>query len=1589
LANFAEILEKARKKAGITPSVAKPKEVKKPPKKAIEPKAIAPERVEAPKVKPVVEKHPVKKPSPKKPPKKGLLAKRGLAAMAEKARKEEMVVKPPEKPSERPPEKPPEKKPPKKKDVRKLASVPMEEREPVETSLIGMDLSVLRKMVEAPDLIPWQKQLIKDIIKQREEEAIERKRARVVAEEVAVEVPSVPPEVEEALKYSDEEFVFAVSRFAKQEPVIQDVLALETLKRGFTPENIKTWYKSGAMGIEDVRELAEAMSEITIPDDVSYLRAIKKDMYKKLDSYYQVIASGERLKKKFEEIDERRRIAEADAPKTPEEMDAKKKELIEMTDEQMKDLVQAARNTDMPGWQRDIVIKEAFDRGLIRARDEKELKAIAAEPIEGVLTKSVVYDDLLTKAGRLDKKKFESFARNWGFDLSKAEHKSIADWIWEYLKKEKKMPAWAEIPKEQRLPIDRIYRAHIREKYNEPIKKLIEHGEYKSVERFAGQMWKEFGKKWMPIPPHELGLVKVAYPKGMSESEWRNAFMSRVMGAPFKAQVKEAQMLYKKYGKKGQMPPLSEFKLAPEIEKSAKSLEEAQEVFAVTQFFREKGSPLTYEDFLSIFDNDEIRAKRFYSEMYDYTESGLEGAIGDAIQDMLETPEGKEKLEAIALTDNRDILAEVLSEKIAESIFKPEVTAYKEFAYNSLLKHIPRTETALEYIDFIDKKTVIKPSEIYETLRFRLEDIRPSIENIEIISGKKKIVERWKKLAEELGRAPTALDLFMRYPDITKVEARTLEEAIKLNQLKETYGTLTPEKIEAKIPQIQNRISEFEPGDDKAVLLNSIYDLERLNDYYRLSTGRDLVDKVMVGTMGEMPFMEAKEFASGKFKIEWVMPEDYDLIKAYIEEKAQVPGHEAFVELFKDPEKAIFLEHLFQKKTQLPLGIELDDTTIVRLAEAKGLTGDDIKEAVLAYRTGRALPLDAITKTKLADEDRYQDSIRLFYEVMTRPLPPKAVERIGEIRALTGSQIDVSQGYRSYLSELERTIKTTEATINRLKRQKATEEAERKKGKHERLKEIGIALAALEEERKDLYATVREVGVEWRTFLRTLPKVDYTKGLAKIIHTDKTKRRCDYLHRCVAVADFKDPMVFKPVVLTLDDIYRFWTAPVEDARKKFVEENGREPYPNEIVEMEPNIGDIKEEEKETGKPVKDHAKKIAVIAFMNYAREKGAYAFEFQMAELAKDFGVTDVPLFALPADTPEGRTAQFKEWLKFGLTKHEVESWNPSVQYDFIGDDWTMCDWSGVPPKKREDIKTKKEGMKDCAVHKAKVIQSTALQFIEPKVLQPIIEEIAEEPVASEKLAELLDLSAKLKEELKKESEKSLKAMELSEDAIERLKELESEKAECEAKIALLAEELEKAGREPAVVARAVPKKRKRIIRKTKVKAEIEKKEKELEKVKAEIEKHFKEAKPGKEKETIKRLMKEIETTEKKMKEAVKSAERERISVRDVCFLKDEWGGIKLSVSEHMASNATRRKENQDRLSAARSAGIVTEITMYENYDKMLREEAEALAGLRDYIKEAEAEDPNAFLCNPIEMKTIRSMSAGQIKIEEEERER
>jgi hypothetical protein len=1421
-----------------------------------------------------------------------------------------------------------------------------------------------------------------------EEEIPEELKPKGPLVKVPLEQVGKPPEVEESLKKIEKrdrpKLIFSIAGFEKKPEAMKKALVLKMLDTDIDAKALRTYYESNAFTLQDMRDFFNFTKAYAIGD--RYLDKARGTMSKTLMDYIEGYELGKRTLQVVAEAEAQREEIES-LYKEPshEEMKAMVGLIGAMKDEDLRAAYeQSKKDASLLKWQKDMVRKEVFRRGLI---SEVEITQVNLDP--EAPPAPIPYESLLDKFGNLHRSRYDKFMRNWGLEPVSA----VAEWMWDYVQRKEKIPDWGEIPSELRHEIDISYRAHLREKQKDAIAKMVEKGLTHSPDEFAGLMWKEYGRQWTPIPMYKLGVVKVVYPGGMSKDEWFDYFKSVLMREPYKLGLKRVHELYTNFGILGKMPPLDEVagKLPIEVVEAAKKGTDPEDSYAVLGFYKKEDRPLNEADLMTLFDNDEARVRKVQESMFEYTEPYFKGAVQTAISEISQTPEGNEKLADIAITANKRILSDMLKEKVPN--FRPDAPGYIDLAYGVLLENVPRTDFALQYYDFVTHTPKESVNSIRKKLQLEvMEKILPKWGNVQVTRTQKNAMKRWEDLKEELGRTVTALDYFMRYPDVTMMQAREVEEAVNANMLDTVYGSdklKDPERILKEAKRELLAIQEFKPGENKSDLLKRIYSLERLNDRYRLLTdGEEMVTKFNVGPLKLLDYADAKSYATGEFRDEWVLPEDFLLIENYIKENKRLPFEADLKAMFPDVEKANYLKWELGKKL-IPEGIKLSDETIKAIAEAKGLTGPQVEEAVMAFRAKREWPLTAAGRLRLMGIEKKAEAVRRLNEIWKRPVPPEVKKRIGEIKTLSGSQAAKIQGMQDYLSGLDKDISTLNARLDADSRKKRDLEVQRFGGSKEEIAakkaardkevaELEKSLAGLEEKRRTLFTSRDAVERELMIFAKTLPKVDYTKGMADIDYDM-------YLGREVEVSDFKTPMVKKPVEITIGDIYDHWVAPIEKAKAEYVESYGKQPTLRELMAMEPTVESILEAERKSGEAVRAHDKKIGTIVFMNFARDEGSYPFEYQMAQIGKELDITEIPLFAMPASTPEQRVLQFQEWLRFGLTRHEIEDWAPHVRMEFVGEDWPMCSWRGFdeahPPKSAEDIKGHTEDYKQCALKKAKTIQSAALQFIEPEFLQPIIMEVGK--AAPKELEELQKENERLKEELKVKVGQLKETEKLSKKALGMLEKAAAEKAEYEARIEAIEEE---EGAPKTIIATKVgPGRPPKKIRAVREMESLKKKAAELEgQIKAIAKK---ELTPAQEGELLESLKKVEQEPKKQLKEVAKKVERIVERARNICFLKDEWNTVKISLGEHLASNMARLSEAQKRLSEARSSGLTVDISTYENLLRTLQQEADVLSELTRYVRAEEGKDPGRFLCTQGEMGAVRLMKTSQIEKEKEER--
>jgi len=1282
---------------------------------------------------------------------------------------------------------------------------------------------------------------------------------------------------------------------------------------------------------------------------------------------------------------------------TPLTIEAMREEITQLPDNRFKKLLEESAKEDFSAWKRNIILAVAEERKIFR------------EPPPSVIAVKSIDKRFLTDE-KPDKEKFKHFLLSRGFNIAdeppkdedilkelkidfelkpewtqaeknalfekrkgelvhkwetrRPEHTAVAQRLWEaYIKDKVYALPWEELSTEDKRMISSNYMGRIKT-LGYPLEEERLRRGFKSVDDLVGSLWERYGRHWEMPPLPEVGLG--TYPGGVPAGEWHDKFMSYVMRKPYSARVQRAQELYNQYGIFGKMPPLSEFVFPADITKFVAEGAEASDVHAVRGFFKEAGRPLDRRDFEVIFEGDAKRVDLAMKQMYDYTEDRFHGDVYSMLDEMVKTPEGKEKLKFIALTYNSRILGNLVHDR--NPMFDSTEEGFINLAYEKLLEYLPKILPVEERDEIVDVIQGNKYNEKRVSIDADMERILPSWDNIQVMNNQKDLIKKWDDLVLALGRPASAADFYMRYPGMSKETARTIEENRKFDDIKKLWEGNLPskEQIEKMVPTLTKQISEYkvpkellsdvkkhkdeiekDVSKSKDKLEKDLLMLDRLNDIYMYQTGKRIVEKVNIGNflMGAS-IADAKEFARKIYRPEWLAEGDFVRIAAVIKERKRIPNYDDLVAEFGDPAMARVVMALFSAGEEgyvIPSNIKLSEDTIREVAANKGIVGTEaVEKAINEFRELGLFPMAKDERERFKGLKEHALKLRRFMRVVGRAVPREFTGRLEEIRALKGSLAIQLQKYGVLIEDLENKVAAKNIELAELVKKKSLIIAKKTHTKQQ-VEAAEAELMVADDELTTLYTELSTTRHDRLALVKTLPKVDYTRGQARIDHDD-------YVQRKVTVKG-------NAVEVTLEDVYKYWVAPVEAERKALTAKKPEGPADYELMEIEPSIDKILAEEK-AGKAVPDKEKKIAVIVLMNYAREQGAYNFEYEMAQIAKDLGIKNMPLFALPATTDEQRSVQFIEWLKFGLTRQEIEKWQPHVQLAYIGEDWTECSWDGEP-KKLEDVAGQKVHLQECAIHKAKAAQSAAIQLLTPTVLQPIIVAAGEGAPPTPELAKLQEEIEKLKAALADKTAKLAESQQIGKEILKKMTNV----SDLEAKISGLEEQGKSA---PTIVASTTPGgKRSLYVRRKATPQEIE----GLKAQKVAVQKEI-EAAVGKEK--AEQMTKGTAAQVEELKELSKKIERERSKSRDVCFFREEWSTIKAAIGEHMASNTAQLTDIQGKLTAARASGL-SGASVYESAFQNLKEERQVLDELVEYIKGAEKGAPDKFLCTDAETKTLR----------------
>lgn len=421
--------------------------------------------------------------------------------------------------------------------------------------------------------------------------------------------------------------------------------------------------------------------------------------------------------------------------------------------------------------------------------------------------------------------------------------------------------------------------------------------------------------------------------------------------------------------------------------------------------------------------------------------------------------------------------------------------------------------------------------------------------------------------------------------------------------------------------------------------------------------------------------------------------------------------------------------------------------------------------------------------------------------------------------------------------------------------------------------------------------------------------------------------------------------------------------------------------------VEPSIGEVVQDREKSGKWSPGWKKQVATIALMNKARELGLYDYMYQMAKISRELTppLKDMPLTIYPSDSESIREALFGEWLEQALTFEDISKWEPRTLVDFVGDDWNECgdifsridtrDWDS-PARRREKAGQRKDKWQDCAIRKAKVIQSQSIAQADPLVLQPIIETVVKEEVAPSKMASLIEQ----REDLKKTLSESLS---LSEALDKKVTELEDGKVECEAELVTLRDQLHKKGVVTAVV-RDRGKRTKKVEAITEPQTEEQKKlmkeilglQDKISSMEGDVEDAIDIACEN-DPDCVSETLSKIADVEKDVKKRARKRPAS-IAPRDFCFTPPEWDTFKLALSERKLANTKQFKRNTRLMDKALDQGITRDVPLYKHITGALQQEKDAIESLETFIKKYEDAD---FVCSADELKNVRKFSDKEIE--------
>jgi|TARA_Y100000034_G_C6910343_1_gene424425 hypothetical protein len=127
-------------------------------------------------------------------------------------------------------------------------------------------------------------------------------------------------------------------------------------------------------------------------------------------------------------------------------------------------------------------------------------------------------------------------------------------------------------------------------------------------------------------------------------------------------------------------------------------------------------------------------------------------------------------------------------------------------------------------------------------------------------------------------------------------------------------------------------------------------------------------------------------------------------------------------------------------------------------------------------------------------------------------------------------------------------------------------------------------------------------------------------------------------------------------------------------------------------------------------------KKLAVIGFMNTARDLGYYEYMMKLADIGSDIGMADAPLAYFAPPESKFRDVLFRSWLQHALKGIDIDNWDKKTMKQFVGDYVELC-----PEVKEGSLK---ERWKKCATNKASLIQSMAIERTDPQLVYAMVDD-------------------------------------------------------------------------------------------------------------------------------------------------------------------------------------------------------------------------------------------------------------------------